>query len=150
MEVDAAGGLEDAMEFDHALRHHREVRHHVVLPEEGAHGGKQFADLAALLGYDILIGKLGLDAPAPCVVEGGDLRRRLLAAALAEEDIVRGVGVEGRVEVDEVNALVGDMLPQDVEIVAEVEVVGGDMSGQDASSLILVDRRLMDKLHNRW
>ena len=30
-----------------------------------------------------------------------------------------------RVEVDEVNALVGDVLSQDVEVVTEVEVVGG-------------------------
>ena len=74
---------------------------------------------------DVLIGKLGLDAPAPCVVEGGNLRRRLLAAALAEQDVVSGVGIEGRVEVDEVNALVGDVLTQDVEVVAEVEGVGG-------------------------
>ena len=114
VEVDAAGGLEDAVQFDHALRHYGEVCHHVVLPEEGAHGGEQFADLAALLRDDILICKLGLDAPAPCVVECCDLRRGLLAAALAEQDVVGGVGVEGRVEVDEVNALVGDVLAQDV------------------------------------
>ena len=38
VEVYTAGGLEDAVQLDHALRHHREIRHHVVLAEEGAQG----------------------------------------------------------------------------------------------------------------
>ena len=39
-----------------------------------------------------------------------------LAGALAEEDVVGGVGVEGRIEVDEVDALVGDVLAEDVQV----------------------------------
>ena len=94
MEVDAAGGLEDAVQFDHALRHHGEVRHHVVLAEEGAQRGEQLANFASLLRDDILIGELGFDVPAPGVVEGGNLGGGLFAAALSEEDIVGGIGVE--------------------------------------------------------
>ena len=71
-----------------------------------------------------MVGGFGFNAPMPSVVERGDLRRRLFAALLAEEDVVGGVGVEGRVEVDQVDAFVGDVLAQDVEVVAEVEFVG--------------------------
>ena len=85
------------MKFDHALRHHGDVCHHVVLSEEGAQSGEQFADFACLLCDDILIGELGFDVPAPGVVEGGNLRGGLFAAALSEEDVVGGIGVEGRV-----------------------------------------------------
>ena len=34
VKIDAAGGFEDTVEFDHALCHHGEVCHHVVLPKE--------------------------------------------------------------------------------------------------------------------
>ena len=40
-----------------------------------------------------------------------------------EEDVVVGVGIEGRVEVDEVNAGGGDVVAEDVEVIAEVELV---------------------------
>ena len=33
------------------------------------------------------------------------------------------VGLEGRIKVDEIDALIGDMLPHDVEVVSEVEAV---------------------------
>ena len=59
----------------------------------------------------------------PGIIEGGDLCRRLFAALFAEQDVIGGVGVEGRVEVDQVNAFSVDVLAQDVEVVAEVEFV---------------------------
>jgi len=41
---------------------------------------------------------------------------------LAEDNVVVGLGVEGRVQVDEVHALIGDVLPEDLEVVAKVEI----------------------------
>ena len=123
MQIDAAGGLEDTVQLDHALRHH------VVLAEEGAQRGQQLTYLARLFSDDFLVGEFGFQAPAPGVVEGGDLRGRLFTAALAKEDIVGRIGVEGWVQVDEVNALVDNMLTQDDEVVAEVELVGGSITG---------------------
>ena len=41
-----------------------------------------------------------------------------------EQDVVIGVRIERRVEIDQINALVRDMLAQDVEIVPEIELVG--------------------------
>jgi RNase P/RNase MRP subunit p29 len=45
------------------------------------------------------------------------------AAFFLEEHVVSGVGVEGRVEVDEVNAGVRQLAAQDVKIVSKVESV---------------------------
>ena len=84
---------------------------------------EQVWQLAGGVGYDVLIGTLGIKAPMPGVLEGGNLGGRLLAALFLEEDVVVGVGVEGRVEVDEVNAGVGDVIAQDFEVIAEVELI---------------------------
>ena len=48
---------------------------------------------------------------------------RALRYIFLEEHVVSGVGVEGRVEVDEVNARVRHLPAQDVEVVAKVEFV---------------------------
>ena len=105
MEVDTSGWFEHAVEFGEALGHHREVGHHVVLAEELAHGLEQLGQLVGAVGDDLLVGALGVEGPVPGVVEGGDLRRRILAGALLEQHVVGGVGVEGRVEIDEVDGL---------------------------------------------
>ena len=129
VEVDAPRRLEDAVQLHHALGHHREVGHHVVLAEELAHRLEQVGETLGALHDDLPVGDLGLDAPVPGVVEGVDLGGGGLAARLLEEDVVGGVRVEGRVEVDEVDALVLHALAQDGEVVAEVEGVGGVRHG---------------------
>jgi hypothetical protein len=47
----------------------------------------------------------------------------LRAVFFGEEDVVVLAGVEGRVEVDEVNRLVGDVALEDFEVVAVIELV---------------------------
>ena len=42
---------------------------------------------------------------------------------LREQHVVGGVAVEGRVQVDEVDGLVGDVAPQNVEVVAVVQEI---------------------------
>ena len=111
VEVDAARRFEDAVQLHHALRHHREVGHHVVLSEERAHGLQEVRQLLRPAGHHVPVGALGLLIPMPGVVEGVDLGGGAFAARLLEQDVVRGVGVERRVEVDEINALIRDVLP---------------------------------------
>ena len=55
----------------------------------------------------------------------------LAEGAGAEEDVVAAVGVEGRVEVDEVDGGVGEVVgvTQDGEVVAVEEGVGGGHGG---------------------
>jgi hypothetical protein len=64
-----------------------------------------------------MLGKL---IPVPGVSEGANLRARLLARLVAEQDVVRRVRVERRVEVDEVDGLRRDVVAQDSQVVAEV------------------------------
>jgi hypothetical protein len=103
VEVDAAGRFEDAMEFDEADRHHHEVGHHVVAADEALHGVDHLADMLGRGLDDLGEGGFGGLVPGPGVVEGFDLGRRRLAAFLLEEDVVGAVGVERRVEVDQVD-----------------------------------------------
>ena len=137
VQVDAAGGFQDAAQFNHPLGHHGEVGHHVVLAQEGAHCGQQFAGLGRPGGDYVAVSQLRVPAPAPGVVKGGDLRRRGVAAAFPEQHIVGGVRVEGRVQVNQVNAGVGDLFPQYGEVVAVVEPVRGGL------------RRHSSRLHRR-
>ena len=73
---------------------------------------------------------LGVRAPVPGVVERLDLLAGGAARLVAEEHVVAGVGVEGRVEVDQVHAGVGDLLAEHGEVVAveerAVQVVGSE------------------------
>ena len=123
MEVDAAGRLQDAVQFDHARRHHREVGHHVIPAKEREHRLEEIRQLLRPVGHDLTVGALGLLVPMPGVVEGMNLGGGPFAARLLEQNVVRGVGVERRVEVDEIDALIRDVLPQDVQVIAKVELV---------------------------
>ena len=64
----------------------------------------------------------GLFAPVPAIFEGGYRCVAVVALGGFEEEVVIALGVEGRVEIDEVNRLVLDVLAQDVEVVAVVEL----------------------------
>ena len=127
MQIQAAGGFEDAMQFHQARSHHRQIRHHRRIFEERMQRLHHFHDG----GVRAVVHKLGVGLrgirPIPGVGEGMELRLTRLAGRFAEEDVVIGVGIERRVEINEVNARVGKKLrvAQPLEIVAEKEPVHG-------------------------
>ena len=49
VKVDAAGVLEDAVEFHHALCHHGEVGHHIAGSQKGTHGLEEVGSLPGAL-----------------------------------------------------------------------------------------------------
>jgi hypothetical protein len=63
----------------------------------------------------------------PGVLEGQELGIGLPPRLILEDDVVVPVRVEGRVEVDQIDALVRDVAAKDVEVVAVVEDVGLDL-----------------------
>ena len=70
----------------------------------------------------------GFQAPFPGVLERLDLGLGLLPALLGEQHVVVGVGIERRVEIDQVHRLVVHVAPKDVEVVAVVEQVARHVS----------------------
>ncbi len=72
------------------------------------------------------------------VLKGHDLRGGFLAALFLEEHVVRGAGIKRRVEVDQVNARVLDVVSKDFQVVAEIKLVLGVHDGVAA----VYDRRL--------
>jgi len=129
-EVDGAGGFQDAAEFDQARGHHAEVGHHVAVAKKIAEGLDDLGDLLRAVGHHLLVRLCRGLVPAPGVLEGPDLRGRPGAVVLGEQDVVVLVALERRVEVDEVNRLVLDIAPEDIEIVAVVQ----DVLSHDSSS----------------
>ncbi len=127
MEIKAAGGFEDAMQFDQARSHHGQIRHHGGISEKIMERIHHFHDG----GVWAIVHKLGVGlrgvGPIPGVGEGVELRLAGFTGSLAEEDVVIGIGVERRVEVNEVNAGVRKKLrvAQPVEIVAKQQTVHG-------------------------
>ena len=68
---------------------------------------------------------LGGIGPAPGIGEGVELRLAYLPARLAKEDVVIGVRIKRRVEIDQIDARVGKFFPirKPFEIVAEIKAV---------------------------
>ena len=110
------------MQFNQARGHHRQIGHHVAVAEECAEGAHGVGDAAALLD-DFLVGALGVYVPLPGVLEGHDLGAGAGAVLFGEEHVVVLAAVEGRVEVDEVDGFVLDVLAQDFEVVAVIELI---------------------------
>ena len=123
MQVQAAGGLQHAVQLHQPGGHHHQVGHHLVLADELAHGPQHDCHPLRRVLDDGVVGQLGAFAPVPGVVEGGHLRLRLLPALVLEQHVVRAVRVERRVEVDQVDRLVLDVLAQDDEVVTVVKSV---------------------------
>jgi hypothetical protein len=122
MEIDGAGLFENAAKFDKARGHHRQIRHHVGVEQEGLEGTEGICDAAALL-YNLLEGALGVDIPLPCVLEGANLRAGLGAILFCKQNVVILARIERRVEVDKVYGLVFDVALEDIEIVSVIELV---------------------------
>ena len=122
VEVEGAGGFEDAMEFDEARGHHGEVGHHRRGFEELFQRLDQFDDAGVGAGVnELVIGGVHVGGPFPRVGEGVELGLAVRAAGFLEQDVVVGVGVEGRIEIFEINASVGEkvLVAQPTQIVAE-------------------------------
>jgi len=80
----------------------------------------------------------GLVIPMPGVFKGLDLRFAVLALWAFEEQVVVALAVEGRVELDEVHALVLQVLAHHVEVVAVVE--GGHASVAEVQRTKVTER----------
>src|SRR5690242_10486841 len=66
----------------------------------------------------------GLFAPVPRIFKGCGLGMRYAAIARLEETVVTRFGIEGGIEIDQVNRFVSDLVSQYVEVVPEVEAIG--------------------------
>jgi hypothetical protein len=60
----------------------------------------------------------------PNVFIGFELRIGTLAGQPSEQDVVAGLAVERRVETDEIDAGIADLVAQHVEVVAIIKCVG--------------------------
>jgi hypothetical protein len=128
VEVEGAGRLQDPVEFDEARGHHREVGHHRGGFEELLQRLDQFDDAGVgALGKELMIGGVHVGSPFPRIGEGVELGLAVRAAGFLEQDVVVGVGVEGRVEVFEVHAGIREdvLVAQPTEFVAKQQPVHG-------------------------
>ena len=78
-----------------------------------------------LAGVDELMVGLGGVSPAPGISEGVKLRLAYFAAGLAKEDVVIGVGIKRRIEINEIDAGIGKFfpVPQPTQVIAEIQPV---------------------------
>jgi len=76
-------------------------------------------------GVDELVIGLGGVGPAPGIGESVELRLAYFAAGLAEEDVVIGVRIKRRIEIDEIDAGIGELLgvPQPGQVISKIKAV---------------------------
>ena len=122
-QIERAGGFEDSVEFEQAVGHHGEVGHHVVLAEKGAERLDHLRQSGVRAVDDLVKLALGLLVPVPGVLERLDLCLAALALGRFEEEIVVALGIERRIQVDEINGFVRNVLAQNLEIVAVIKLV---------------------------
>lgn len=118
-----AGGFEDAVKLEQAVGHHSEVGHHDFLAEKFSERQHHLGSFGVLAVNDFVELALGLFAPMPRIFKRRDLRLALVALGRFEEEIVVALGVERRIEVDEVNGFGRKVLAHHLKVVAEVELV---------------------------
>ena len=125
MEIQAASRLENAMEFNEAGSHHGEVSHHGGAFEKAAEGFHHLHHGDIRAGVNELAVNLGGVGPCPGVGESVELGLAGLAGSLPVQDIVIRIGIERRIQINEVNAGVRKNLriAQPLEIVTEKEAV---------------------------
>lgn len=122
VQVDRRRRFHGPSQFAQPRRHHHQVGQHIAGPEERTKCLHAVGHLAA--GRDQLrIRLLALLVPRPGVRERLDLPGRLAPILLGKEDVVVGVRVKGRVEVHQVDGLVTDVPPQDVQVIPVVQRV---------------------------
>ena len=102
---------------------HNSRSHHVVLAEKGAERLDHLRQVGVRAVDDLVVFALGLLVPVPGVLKGLDLRRAALPLGRFEEEIVVALGIERRVEVDEVNGFAREVVAEDMEVVAVVKLV---------------------------
>src|SRR5213594_2437228 len=93
--------------------------------EEAVKRFHQLHDRNVWAGIDELMIRVGGIGPAPRVGESVELRLAYLAARLAKEDVVIGVGIKRRIEIDKIDTRVGKFIPirKPFQIIAKIEAV---------------------------
>src|SRR5947209_1980776 len=86
---------------------------------------QQRCDGDVLTVVDELVISVGGVGPAPRVGEGVKLRLAYLSARLAKEDVVIGVRIKRRIEIDKIDTRIGKFFPirKPFQVIAEVQPI---------------------------
>ena len=125
VQVDTAGEFEHALQFDQPVTHHGEVGHHVVLAQEFAQREHHVGHVGAATGFDFMKLPACLLAPMPGILKCGDLRVALHALGRFEQQVVVALGIERRIEINQIDRFIRNVIAQNIEVIAVVEFVHG-------------------------
>ena len=114
MQVDRGRRFHHTAQFDKARRHHRQIREHVGVAEKRPELLHRLRDAPSRFN-DFLIRSRRVLVPRPGVLERLDLGSGL-RAIFRGQDVVGSVRIERRIEVDEIDRLVGDVPPEHVRL----------------------------------
>src|SRR6201988_500125 len=122
VQIEAARRLQNAAQFNKPRRPHRQIRHHVAGIEEGAKRLQNRGDASARFDHQ-LVRTRRVFVPLPSVLERMQLRRSLSSVAFGEQYFVGLSALERRGEIDPGGGLVGDVPPENVEVIAVEKMV---------------------------
>ncbi len=123
MEIEGAGGFEHSVHFEQSVGHHGEIGHHVVGSEELPQGDHHLGHfgMLALLQFGKLA--LGLFAPMPGVLEGGDLRVGFVSLRGFEEHGIIALRIKRRIEINKIDRFPRDVFAENIEVVVEIKLI---------------------------
>ncbi len=118
-------GLQHAVQLQKPHGHHREICHHVVFLQKRPHRPQHFRRVGIARLHHLVKSLLGRLVSVPAIAKGFDLRLALVPVRRLEKHIIIRVGIERRIEIDEIDALVFDVLAQNGKVVAIKKRVAG-------------------------
>lgn len=86
---------------------------------------------------------LGFSRPVPRIAERAKLRFGLFSRRFLEDHVIVAIAVERRIEINQINTLVGDILAQNLQVVAVIERVLHLMYYKSDEDLLARKRRGM-------
>jgi len=78
---------------------------------------------------------LGLLSPMPGVLEGHDLRVRFVSLRRFEENGIIALRIKRRIEINEIDRFIRDVLAENIEIVAEKKFIQPGLRGLGLTGL---------------
>lgn len=122
MQINARCRFHYTPQFHKARSHHHEISQHVAFTEECPECLKAIGNFSPRR-YDLRVNGFALPVPCPGIRKGLNLACGFAFVFFREEDVVIGIGIERRVQINEVDGFVFDMQTHHVQIIAIIEQV---------------------------
>ncbi len=106
-----------------ARSHHDKICHDIVLPDGVPESLHEFIDLWNGTNGRKIVPCGSRTCPIPRIAERFDLCGAFTAALFFEQDVIIAVRVKRRIEIDQIDAVIGNMIFEQFKVITKIESV---------------------------